>query len=101
KNSSATSGTMNWRNCANSTNSHDSGCRRRSAPGSGVVVIVVDLASEDVAQVLRVACIQATHADRTVARARGMDHQGGQAEAPLQRPALQVQVLDPRLRDPG
>src|SRR5690606_5080015 len=107
---STTSGSRNCLMLETSTNSHDSGCSRRSFPVgsaasgagcSGFVVIVLDPAGEVVAQSLGVAGVQARHGDRVLPGAGSVDEQGGQVEAALQRPAADVQVLHPRGRHPG
>src|SRR3546814_4410449 len=67
---------------------------------SGVIVVIVELVREAVAQALGIAFVEAADGDRAVARAGGMDHQRRQRVAALQRAALEVQVLHARGRHP-
>src|SRR3546814_13953817 len=61
-----------------------------------VVIVVVGLAREVVAQALGIAGGEPGQRHLAVARAGGVDHQRGQPEVPLQRPAADVQMLHAR-----
>src|SRR3546814_18276178 len=60
--------------------------------------VVIGLAREVVAQALGIAGVEPGQRHLAVARAGGVDHQRGQPEVPLQRPAADVQVLHARDR---
>src|SRR4249919_1364236 len=103
---------MNCLSCCSSTNSHDSGCRRRSGAatasavagpaatgvGSLAVIDAIVLAREPVAQAFRIGFAQAGDRHRAVATAGGVDHQRRQAVTPFQRTALEIEVLHSALR---
>src|SRR3546814_8921419 len=82
--------TTNCRSCCSSTNSHDIGCSRCTCPSSGpapalaggvgagsvgVVIVVIGLAREVVAQALGIAGVEPGQRHLAVARAGGVDHQ--------------------------
>src|SRR3546814_7495743 len=88
RNTSTSSGTTSCRSCCSSTNSHDIGCSRCTCPSSGpapalaggagsvgVVIVVIGLAREVVAQALGIAGVEPGQRHLAVARAGGVDHQ--------------------------